>query len=71
MDFTFFLIKLPSPVQRAFEDNGIDSFEILTCLSEKELLRLHGVGKKGVEIMKRLLAENGKGLREMDDESTK
>jgi DNA-directed RNA polymerase alpha subunit len=59
--------KLPSPVQGAFAYSGIDSFEKLTALSEKELLRLHGVGKKGVEIMKRLLAEDGRSLRESDD----
>ena len=67
MDFASFLSRLPGPVQRAFEDDGIDSFEKLTCLSEKELLRLHGVGKKGVEIMKRLLAQDGRRLRETDD----
>jgi hypothetical protein len=71
MDFSHFLSKLPSPVQRAFEDNGIDSFGKLTVLSEKELLRLHGVGKKGVEIMKRLLAQDGRSLREINDEATK
>ncbi len=58
-------------MQRAFEHDGIDSFEKLTCLSEKELLRLHGVGKKGMDIMKRLLAQDGRSLREMDDKSTK
>ncbi len=67
MEFSFFMSKLPSPVQGAFADSGIDSFDKLTALSEKELLRLHGVGKKGIDIMKRLLAEDGKNLREEND----
>lgn len=67
MDFSVFMSKLPSPVQGAFAFNDIDSFEKLTALSEKELLRLHGVGKKGIEIMKRLLAEDGKSLRKQDE----
>lgn len=71
MEFSSFFSKLPSPVQRAFKYDGIDSFEKLTILSEKELLRLHGVGNKGVEIMKRLLAQDGKSLRETNDGSTK
>lgn len=67
MEFLVFTSKLPSPVQSAFAFNGIDSFEKLTALSEKELLRLHGVGKKGIEIMKQLLAQDEKGLCESDD----
>jgi hypothetical protein len=67
MEFLVFTSKLPSPVQSAFAFNGIDSFDKLKALNEKELLRLHGVGKKGIEIMKRLLEEDGRRLRESDD----
>lgn len=69
MDFTSFLSKLPGPVQGAFQDHDIDSFEKVTCLSEEELLRLHGIGRKGIEIMKRLLAQEGMRLRQEDNES--
>ena len=67
MEFSAFMRKLAGPMQRALESEGIDSFEKLTCLSEKELLRLHGIGKKGIVIMLRMLAEDGKSLRKQDE----
>jgi hypothetical protein len=48
----FYIPKLSAPARRALENNGIDSFEKLANYSEKELLKLHGIGKSTIPILK-------------------
>ena len=47
------------PAHRALEGAGYSSLEQLTKVSEKELLKLHGVGPKAVRILRETLAERG------------
>ena len=51
--------KVPQPALRALADAGISTLGQLAALSEKELLNLHGVGPKGVRILREALKEGG------------
>ncbi len=51
-------------VRRALEaEAGVTRLTQLTAWSERELLAIHGVGPKGVRILKEALAERGLALR--------
>lgn len=54
----FFISKLSAPARRALENVGIDSLEKLATYSEKELLKLHGLGKTAIPILKQELANH-------------
>ena len=51
----FFIPKLSAPARRALENAGIDSLEKLATYSEKELLKLHGIGKSTIPVLKNIL----------------
>ncbi len=53
-----------NPARRALEHAGYTSLEQLPSLSEEELLKLHGVGPKAVDILRAALAERGLSFRE-------
>jgi DNA-directed RNA polymerase alpha subunit len=55
------LPKTSEPAARAFGLAGINSLEEMTKYSEKDLLKLHGVGPKAIRILKEEMAK--KGLR--------
>ncbi len=50
---------LSAPARRALENAQIDSLEKLSLFSEKDILKLHGIGKSSIPVLKRLLIENG------------
>jgi len=50
---------LANPALRALEAEGLRSLEDLRGISEKELLTLHGIGKKAMETLKAALEERG------------
>ena len=52
-------IKISKPAHRALQGASIETLEQLTHYREEELLALHGFGRKGLEILKRTLAEHG------------
>lgn len=52
-----FLSLISAPARRALEHNGIDTLEKLTRLDERELLKMHGIGKSVVAKLRGLLAE--------------
>lgn len=54
---TGFLSKLSSPARRALEHEGIMTLEKLSSYSEKEILKLHGIGPSSIPILKTALAE--------------
>jgi DNA-directed RNA polymerase alpha subunit len=58
MDFETLLKKLAQPAQRALQNAGIHSLEQLVQYREKEILALHGMGKKGMEIILAALREH-------------
>ncbi|GIN85879.1 hypothetical protein J6TS2_22650 [Heyndrickxia sporothermodurans] len=55
--------KLAKPAQRALANAGLTHLEQLTELSEKELLQLHGMGPKAVEMLRKELEEKGLSFR--------
>ncbi|EOZ97130.1 hypothetical protein A33Q_1778 [Indibacter alkaliphilus LW1] len=64
-----FLSLLSSPARSALiEYLGIDTLEKLAKYSEKEILKLHGMGKASLPILRKALAEKGLSFKE---ESTK
>jgi hypothetical protein len=50
--------RLSNPARRALEVAGIFRLEQLSQVSEADVLKLHGMGPKGIEILRRALAEN-------------
>jgi predicted flap endonuclease-1-like 5' DNA nuclease len=52
------------PVLRALATAGIRSMRALTRWTERDLAALHGMGPKGIRILKDALAEEGLGFRE-------
>ena len=56
------------PATNALQHVGIDRLELVATLTEAELLRLHGVGPKAVQILREALAERGRSFRQ--DEPT-
>ncbi|HEU4327270.1 MAG TPA: hypothetical protein VFS21_29295 [Roseiflexaceae bacterium] len=51
--------KLGMPARRALEVAGYTRLAQLTAVSEKELLKLHGMGPKGIRILREALAVQG------------
>lgn len=51
------------PALRALANAGIRSLGELAKWSERDLLELHGMGPKGVRILKEALAAEGRKLR--------
>lgn len=51
------------PALRALATEGIRSLAALTRWSEHDLLQLHGMGPKGVRLLKEALATEGRQLR--------
>jgi hypothetical protein len=50
---------LSQPAQRALAEAGYNRLEQLTRVSEKEILALHGMGPKGIRLLREALAEKG------------
>ncbi len=51
--------KLSSPARRALENAGINSLRKLATYTEKEILKLHGMGKASLPALKEALANKG------------
>lgn len=51
--------KLSKPAQRALAGAGIVHLEQFTSLTEAEVLKLHGMGRKAMEIIRLALADKG------------
>ena len=51
--------KLGNPAQRALANAGIKTPEELSKLTESQFLKLHGVGKSSVPVVKAIMAEKG------------
>lgn len=50
---------LSAPARRALAEAGYVRLEQFTKLSEAEVLRLHGMGPKALELIRRALASRG------------
>lgn len=58
-----FLSRLSAPAIRALESAGIDSLEKLASRTEKEILKLHGIGKSAIPVLKEALQQEGLAFR--------
>jgi len=56
-------IKVSQPAISALQSIGIEYLDQLCDFKEDELLALHGFGKKGLEMLKLILAEYGLALK--------
>ena len=54
-----FIDSLPAPARRALANAGYTHIEQFTKFSEAEVSRLHGMGPKSVELIRRALAAKG------------
>ncbi len=54
-----FVDGLSKPARRALANAGYTRIEQFTKLSEAEVARLHGMGPRGVELIRRALAAQG------------
>lgn len=54
-----FLSLLSAPARRALENNGVTSLETLSAYSEKEILKLHGMGPASLPKLRAALLESG------------
>lgn len=54
-----FLALLSAPARRALENNEIFTLQQLSRMSEKEVLKFHGMGKASIPILSKALAEEG------------
>jgi len=58
-----FLSLLSAPACRALENHGINTIEELSGYSEKEILRLHGLGQSSIPILRTALEIKGLSFR--------
>lgn len=54
-----FLSLLSSPARRALLHEGIDTLQKLSAFTEKEILKLHGVGRASLPVFRESLREQG------------
>ncbi|PFQ46085.1 hypothetical protein COK05_12980 [Bacillus cereus] len=54
-----FLSLLSAPARRALEHRGIQNVEELSKYSEKEILKLHGMGPASLPKLRKALEESG------------
>ena len=55
---TGFLSKLSAPARNALIHNGITTLQHISTFSEKEILRLHGIGPASLPNLRASLEEN-------------
>jgi DNA-directed RNA polymerase alpha subunit len=58
-----FQMSLSAPARRALENNGINTIAKLSKFSEKEILKLHGMGPGSIPKLKMALKEKGLSFR--------
>lgn len=61
-----FLSLLSNPARRALEYEGITTLEKLSEYSEREVLKLHGIGPRSMPLLREALQLQGLSFREYD-----
>jgi DNA-directed RNA polymerase alpha subunit len=59
-----FLSKLSNPARRALEANGITTLTTLAQYSEREILKLHGMGPRSIPTLRSELMEAGLSFKD-------
>lgn len=66
---TGFLSKLGNPARNALEVNGITTLTELAKYSEREILKLHGMGPRSLPTLRQALMDAGLSFK--DDQASK
>lgn len=66
-----FLALLSNPARNTLLHHGIDSIQKLAAHTEKEILKLHGMGKASLPALHRALKEAGLHFRTEEPKGTK
>ena len=61
-----FLSVLGAPARRALEGAGITSLNLLSKYSEREILKLHGMGPSSIPKLRAELAKSGLNFKKPD-----
>lgn len=59
-----FLSKLSSPARNALIHEGVNTLQELSKFTEKEILKIHGIGPASIPTMKKSLEEEGVSFKE-------
>jgi DNA-directed RNA polymerase alpha subunit len=59
-----FLSKLSNPARRALEAEGITTLAELAKYSEREILKLHGMGLRSIPILRQALMDAGMSFKD-------
>lgn len=59
-----FLSLISAPARRALEGKGINTLQLLSQYSEKELLKLHGIGPTAIPKLREALKSAGLSFKD-------
>lgn len=59
-----FLSRLSAPARRALEAQGITTLQMLATYSEKDILKLHGMGPASLPKLREALQEQGLAFKD-------
>ncbi len=61
---TGFLSLISAPARRALEGKGINTLQLLCQYSEKEILKLHGIGPSAIPKLREALKSEGLSFKD-------
>jgi len=63
--------RLSAPARRALENQGITDLSILAQYSERDILKLHGIGPTAIPVLKESLLEEGLNFKNLNNQNSK
>lgn len=68
---TGFLVLLSNPARNALLHYGIDTIQKLSSCTEREILKIHGIGKASLPIFRKSLEEQGLSFKSNEESKLK
>ena len=62
-----FLLELSAPARRALENIGVTTLPALAGYSEREILKLHGMGPRSIPTLRKALLADGLAFKDAQD----
>lgn len=62
-----FLALLSNPARNALLHHGIDTIQKLSSYTEKEILKIHGIGKASLPVFKKSLEKQGLSFKQNEE----
>jgi len=62
-----FLALLSNPARNALLHYGIDTIEALSSCTEKDILKLHGIGRASIPTLKKALEDEGLKFKQKNE----